>query len=557
MNYDLYIDNIVKTLEQIDCLQQLRCLEEDLKKKVNNFIQIIEQEFDLINVYEEIFCLSFDFSNTDLIQCYEETVAFIDITLVNISRCREEDLACKYHILEIEQKLINSRLPEVLFFDHNSCQETLFYLSQIPQNKIFTPKDINEMEIFLMSKLNGHIGVHLDNLLSSSRLEVNELIRNNYSNQRGWDTIKCLDFLTLIEALNLEVERKSNQDLVYVNNIINSPESSMILSLSNISLQEIDEAGQLLLVVSERSIDKYQQIITQIFKESIQKLCMIIKNSTFLSSIINRDILDELMNFNVEFSTINNAITIGNSMFLELKNFISMKILEIKNTYVGYIDSFLFIGKEAQLIKNKINISLNFLEEQLCYGCTSLSDNTNLFSNGLTYLDGLLQQIFSTYFEILDMMETKISSVEEYFDIWLVYEDSNKKPIGVGSFLYGSTKNFLIENLLSISHVKNRYLTVTFPVGVMQKNEFFLNLTPDSIFGDWVKWCSGGFLVRDRPNLTAKIPTITHTNFTRFLSVNVIKQWSGSHQIKDFIESISNNMGQNIDEMEYFFCEIN
>jgi hypothetical protein len=231
----------------------------------------------------------------------------------------------------------------------------------------------------------------------------------------------------------------------------------------------------------------------------------------------------------------------------------------------GLLQTNLFIGQKAFEFKRE-------LEDLLL----EIDSSAAIFSS-LTQVDmashrvGQLLKNLSSIGEISSTLVRNATAIPERtallsenqigYDIPNVIESTDGIPSGLRSRAYGGDHTWLFCVTAAYrspqpgSLDSGRCVCFSFPVGIVPIAEFRIDLTPETIFGDWIRWLAGGFLFRPKPANGIHIPKLPD-RLADFMRVHVFSQWSGKAGLDDIVAGANRAVGAARNDCEVFFSNV-
>lgn len=295
------------------------------------------------------------------------------------------------------------------------------------------------------------------------------------------------------------------------------------------TIDESDETCALLLLLSEHVTSCHERLkcIVEVNSDFIE---IYYDSFSGLLESVEKCKTERLDNLPTKLDEIEQRLyqEIGNVRKDFFDKYSSTLSLVLSKSYQA-INNFIFIGANAYEIKLKISDYIRIAESKL----------NELRGHGLTVTNSLLYDInhrvadfscisetFNYFLTVLDIFDSDMSGVpiQRGADIPFVIEGRAQSAIGIYSKLFGGTALYFGGESHGTTTTKN--ICIQFNLGIIPQTRFKFEIAGESYFGDWVKWACGGFIFRNRPKHSFKLPDFGD-KLTAFISTHVISQWSG------------------------------
>jgi hypothetical protein len=563
-----YLERITLLESGDESLRLLSLLEQKVDSQFEAILQKIVQSKAIVDEFPAVF--------NELIQ---GSVANVDPILLSAELATYEKNFDSFRTLSLEQsqqalQTLRSHIANIsainleciFFLDHENVQVTLTNITRFHSEiEVLSTKSLVGLENTLMNGFVEHARAHLSILLDQSRDEALQLLEHISSGGNSLDGLKQL--ADAVESINAQIDIDAKNTLLEMDRLAGTP--------SFLALIEDAERTEFLRLkpridsqLTENQLANLKASAVLCIRNAIKCRFTSISNSAGLRQLLVGDAggiefqVDGPESFDQLSRSFESAIALIDPIAQGVGSLIAQSKLDIN----GLLQTNLFIGQKAFEFKREL--------EDLILAI----DRSPAFFSSLTQVDDMasqrVDQLLKNLSSISEISSTLVrnataipkrtallSEIQIGYDIPNVTELTDGTPSGLRSRAYGGDQTWLFCVMAAYrspqpgSLDSGRCVCVSFPVGIVPIAEFRIDLTPETIFGDWIRWLAGGFLFRPKPANGIHIPKLPD-RLADFMRVHVFSQWSGKAGLDDIVAGANRAVGPTRNDCEAFFSNV-
>lgn len=562
-----YFEKIASLENGDESLRLLTMLEKKVDSQFEAALQQIVQSSAIVDEFPAVFreLIQGVAPHVDPIRVSEDLVIYER----NFHSFRTQSLEQSKRALQTLRSHIENisalQLESIFFLDRENCQVTLTSIAGFQSEvEILSGESLLCLEKTLMTGFVDHARAHLSKLLDQSRDEALQLLEHIASGSNSLESLKKL--AEAVESINVQIGTDAKNTLLEMDRLAGRP--------SFLALIEDAERTEFLRLKSRIDFQPTENKLVELKESAV--LCVrnaircrftSISNSTGLRKLLISD--EGGMEFQVDgpetFDQLSRSFESAIALLDPIAQGVCSLSAQSKLDIEGLLRSNLFIGQDAFEFKRELVGLL-----------TKIDCSAAIFSS-LTQVDVASQrvgQLLKNLVSIGELSSTLVRNATAIperaallsealvgYDIPNVIESTDGIPLGLRSRAYGGDHTWLFfvmaayRSPQSGSLDSGRCVCISFPVGIVAFAEFRIDLTPETIFGDWIRWLAGGFLFRPKPANAVHIPKLPD-RLADFLKVHVFSQWSGKAGLDDIVAGANRAVGAARNDCEVFFSNV-
>lgn len=562
-----YLEKITLLESGDESLRLLSLLEQKVDSQFETALQQIVQSSAIVDEFPTVFneLIQGIVSHVDPIRVSDDLVKyernFDSFRTQSLEESKQALQTLRLHIENISAL----HLESIFLLDQENVQATLTNITRFQSEiEVLSGESLFGLEKVLMNGFVEHARVHLSILLDQSRDEALQLLEHISSGGNSLESLK--ELADAVESINVQIGTDAKNTLLEMDRLAGTP--------SFLALIEDAERTEFLRLKSridsqptENQLVKLKASAVLCIRNAIKCRFTSISNSTGLRKFLVGD--DGGMEFQVDgpesFDQLSRSFEAAIALVDPIAQGVGSLIAQSKLDVSGLLQTNLFIGQKAFEFKRE-------LEDLML----EIDRSAAIFSS-LTQVDmasqrvGQLLKNLSSIGEISSTLVRNATAIPERtallsetqigYDIPNVIESTDGIPSGLRSRAYGGDHTWLFCVTAAYrspqpgSLDSGRCVCVSFPVGIVAIADFRLDLTPEAIFGDWIRWLAGGFLFRPKPANGIHIPKLPD-RLADFMKVHVFSQWSGKAGLDDIVVGANRAVGTARNDCEVFFSNV-
>ena len=450
-------------------------------------------------------------------------------------------------------------LPSVFYLDLEAVEQSLSSVREfVQETRVLSPASLTGIQRQVANGLMGHARTHVSRLLEGAREEALALLSAIDSRLTGAQLAHQIAVAT--KAVNSDVRLSYERLQVQVTQILESTDFDAIV-LPEIyegvpSLQDVDASR-----ISEADIDATSSAMLHLVSTSISKRLSDIQGATELCNLILN--APRVEQFTVATPNSLDEVPEALQSLVALVDVVARAVASLMQETTQGTDALLagniFIGKDAYALKRKLREQIeavrNARERWPQLFAAAPAARTKILLSSISELLPFIGNVRQRAATISNEAR-RLRAISPAYDIASVIELQDGSPVGLRSLAQSGNGSWLFSAVTAGStHDSQRTICFTFQIGMVPRQNFRIELAPESILGDWLRWVSGGFLRRPRPVTGPRFPHPSGS-LQGFLRIHVLQQWAGRVRLQDFIASVNRVMRQSPEECETYLSNV-
>ncbi len=562
-----YLEQVALLESGDESLRLWSSLERKVDSQFEAALQKVDQSSSIVNEFPSVFneLIQGIVPSVEPIRVSDELVTFernfCSLRAQSLEQSQRALQALRSHIYNISA--IN--LESIFFYDQENVQATLTNITRFQSEiEVLSTESLVGLESTLMSGFVEHARVHLSILLDQSRDEALQLLEHFSSSGNSLGSLK--ELADAVQSINDQIGIDAKNTLLEMDRLAGTP--------SFLALIEDAERTEFLRFKSgiesqptENQLVNLKASAVLCIRNAIQCRFTSISNTAGLRKFLVGD--EGRMEFQVDgpesFDQLSRSFESAIALIDPIAQGVGSLIAQSKLDIDGLLQKNLFIGQKAFEFKRDLeDLMLEIDRSAAIFGSLTQIDMAS-------QRVGLLLKNLSSFGEISSTLvrnataipkrTAPLSETQIGYDIPNVIEWGSGLPAGLRSHAYGDerTWRFLVTYAYRSPQESfidsGRCICINFPVGIVPIAEFRIALTPETIFGDWIRWLAGGFLFRPKPGIGVQIPKLPD-RLSDFMRVHVLSQWSGKAGLDDIVVGANRAVGAARNDCEVFFSTV-
>lgn len=562
-----YLEKITLLESGDESLRLLSLLEQKVDSQFETALQQIVQSRAIVDEFPAVFTelIQGIVPHADPIRVSDDLVTyeknFDSFRTQSFKQSQQALQTLRSHIANI----LAINLENIFFLDQENVQATLTSITRFQSEiEVLSTESLVRLENTLMNGFVEHARAHLSMLLDQSRDDALQLLEHIASNRNSLESLENL--ASAVESINAQIGADSRTTLLEMDRLAGT--------LSFLALIKDSERTEFLSLKSridpqptENQLVELKASAVLCIRSAIKRRFTSISNSAGLRRFLVGDYggmefqVDGPESFDQLSRSFDSAIALVDPIAQGVGSLIAQSKLDVN----GLLQTNLFIGQKAFEFKRELEDLMSEIDRSAAiFSSLTQVDMASQRVGQLLKKLSSIDEISSTLVRnatVIPERTALLSETQIGYDIPNVIESTDGIPLGLRSRAYGDDHTWLFCVTAAYrspqpgSLDSGRCVCVSFPVGIVAIADFRIDLTPETIFGDWIRWLAGGFLFRPKPANGIHIPKFPD-RLADFMRVHVFSQWSGKAGLDDIVAGANRAVGAARNDCEVFFSNV-
>lgn len=466
---------------------------------------------------------------------------------------------CRAALAQALSNIQSLDLPSVLYLDQVTVEQSLSTIQTfVQETRFLSPASLTGIEQQIASGLTEHARTHVSRLLDGARDEALAILSELDARLSGFQLVQQV--AAAAKAVNIDVRASYEKLQFQIKQVLESGEFIAIVQ------PDVDEVipglqGVDVSKVREVDIDAASSGMLHIVCTSITQRLNELQTASDLRSLIPTTPRD--LEITVESPRTFAKVQVALQSLVALVDVFARAVAALMRESGQAAEALLtrnyFIGKDAYALKRKLREQEEAVRnaQQRWPGlyAAAPAERVKALLSGISDISSLIGIVRHNAAIIADE-SVRLRASSPVYDIASVIELQDGSPVGLRSLVQNTSNRWVFAAVTAeTAHDTNRTICISFPAGIVTEREFKIELAPESILGDWVRWISGGFMRRARPSAGPKWPRPS-SSLRNFLRIHVFRQWAGNTRLQDLIAQANLAARHRPQECETYFSKV-